>query len=120
MKLSADDAELALYCVNELVDRRRRAGIPVPQQILILAKRFDLASLTSGMSPRGHENDGGSESLESDHAGSKEAADILGLSTRTVRRLAPDLDGEIIGGRLVFSRATIIEYAQERRHGRHR
>lgn len=89
--------------------------------MLDLGKRFDLASLTSEMSLNGHQNGCGREPSESDHhVGSKEAADLLGLSTRQVRRLAPDLDAEIVGGRLVFNHQTVIEYAEEKRNGRHR
>ncbi|WP_141213961.1 helix-turn-helix domain-containing protein [Mycobacterium marinum] len=115
MRLSDDETEAALYCAMELIDRRRRAGVPVPSWMIRLAHRLDL---TSALSPRGHEIDSGSESLESDLlVGSREAADILGLSTRQVRRLAPDLDGEAIGGRIVFKRSTVIEYAEGRRNG---
>ncbi|GJO37411.1 hypothetical protein NJB1604_02150 [Mycobacterium marinum] len=121
MRLSDDEAEQALYCVNELVDRRRRAGITVPHWMTHLGNRLDIASLTSEMSPTGHEFGSDSAPLESDLlVGSREAAGILGLSTRQVRRLAPDLNGEIIGGRIVFRRSTVTEYAQEKRNGRHR
>lgn len=117
MKLTDDETEAALYCCNELIDRRRRAGVPVPAWMIQLARRLDL---TSALSSTGHESGGGSESLNSDlHVGSREAAAILGLSTRTVRRLAPDLDGQIIGGRMVFKRSTVVEYAEGRRDGRH-
>lgn len=118
MNLSGDDIEYALYCVVETIDRRRRAGICVPPWMHQLGQRFNLASLTSEMSPSGHESCTDSEGLESDlHVGSKEAAHLLGLSTRQVRRLRSDLDGETVGGRMVFKRSTVIEYAQERRNG---
>lgn len=115
MRLSDDETEAALYCCNELIDRRRRAGVQVPGWMIRLARRLDL---TSALSPRGHESGSNSASLESDLlVGSREAAGILGLSTRQTRRLAPDLGGETIGGRLVFKRSAVIEYAEGRRNG---
>ncbi|CAM4228709.1 hypothetical protein MB901379_03586 [Mycobacterium basiliense] len=118
MKLSEDEAEQALYCANELIDRRRGAGVPVPAWMIRLARRLDL---TSAVSPRGHEIDSGSAALEPEHLiGSKEAAAILGLSTRQTRRLRSDLDGEMISDRLYFNRDTVVEYAEERLNGRHR
>ncbi|QFS91522.1 hypothetical protein FIV07_12205 [Mycobacterium sp. THAF192] len=125
MKLSDDATEQALYCVNELIDRRSRAGVPLEPWMPELAKLFDGASLTCGMSARGHESGSGSgdygdsqpesepESLISDLVGTREAADMLGLSTRQVRRLATRLDAEKVGGRTVFRRSTLIEYAEK-------
>lgn len=114
-RLSDDECELALYCVNEVVDRRSRAGVPVTPKIRHLSRKLDLASLTSEVSASGHEKSGGSERLVSDRLiGSREAANILGLSTRQVRRLASDLDGRKYGGRNLFRLSTVTEYAQER------
>lgn len=118
MRLSDDDVERALFCVNEVVGSRLRADVPVPWWMWQLANRLDLSSLTSGMSPSGHESDGGSEALETSLIGTQEAANLLGLSTRHVRRLAADLDGENVRGRMVFKRSTVVEYAQEKRNGR--
>jgi hypothetical protein len=112
VNLSDDDTEWALYCVNELVDRRRRAGVPVLHRMVKLARRLDFAAL---MSRTGHESDVGATELEAECLiGSREAAAFLGLSTRQVRRLTADLDGEIVGGRLVFRRSTVVEYAEEK------
>lgn len=116
MRLNNDETEWALYCVNELVDRRRRAGIPVPQRMVELARRLDFAAL---MSASGHELD--SDATESEgpvRIGPREAAELLGLSTRQLRRLAADLDGEMIGGRRIYNLRTVSEYAEEKRRGR--
>ncbi|WP_448459482.1 helix-turn-helix domain-containing protein [Mycobacterium syngnathidarum] len=43
-----------------------------------------------------------------------EASRILGCSTRHVRRRASDLDGIRIGGRWIFQRRTVVEYAEEK------
>ena len=117
MKLSDDDVERALYCVNETVDRRRRAGIPVPGWMMRLGRLLDLASLTSDTAARGHETGCSSEQSEEMFIGSVETARLLGLSTRQVRRLRGDLEGESVSGRLVFRAAVVNEYA-EMRHGR--
>jgi hypothetical protein len=42
--------------------------------------------------------------------GSKLAARILGWSERTVRRRAADLDGRLVGDRLVFDARVVREY----------
>jgi hypothetical protein len=85
-----------------------------------LGKLLDLASLTGGMSHEGHESDRVGAALDTDDlVTTGEAANLLGLSDRQTRRLRSDLDGEMVAGRMVFRRATIIEYAQERRDGRH-
>jgi hypothetical protein len=115
VRLDDDEVEGALYCVAEVVDRRRRAGIPTPHWMLRLARRLDL---TSAMSPTGHESDCAEPALDTGMIATQEAANLLGLSTRQVRRLRSDLDGQMIGGSLAFRRDTVTEYAQER-HGGH-
>ncbi|WP_072688413.1 hypothetical protein [Rhodococcus marinonascens] len=49
-----------------------------------------------------------------DPIGAEEVAGMHGCSARQARRLAPDLDGRISGGRWVFDRRTVTEYAQNR------
>lgn len=40
------------------------------------------------------------------------------VDRKMLRRLSNDLDGEIVCGRHVFHRATVIEYARARKEGR--
>ena len=40
---------------------------------------------------------------------------MLGCSKRTVLRIAADLDGRIIGGRMLFDRRTVAEYVEGKR-----
>ncbi|GAB3228223.1 hypothetical protein [Mycolicibacterium hippocampi] len=116
MNLSEDETQAALYCVTELVDRRRRAGVPVPNWMTKLGMRLKLASL---MSPSGHESGCSETESEADRLiGTSEAATILQMTERHTRRIASDLDGEYIAGRLVFNLFTVTEYAQEKRNGR--
>ncbi|RAL32871.1 hypothetical protein [Rhodococcus sp. AQ5-07] len=42
----------------------------------------------------------------------RQAAAILGLSSRQTRRIAEDLDGRIVGGRWMFERHTVTEFAR--------
>lgn len=114
MKLSDDVTEQLFYCVVELIDRRRRNGVPVPGWMAQLGQRLNLASLSA----TGTEFDSGSGSLTTDHLiGSVEAAAILGISPRMAQRLATDLDGEKVSGRWTFRRSTVIEYAEGKRDG---
>ncbi|WP_322857761.1 helix-turn-helix domain-containing protein [Mycobacterium shigaense] len=121
MKLSEDDTEKALFCVNEVISHRRRDGTPVPLWMIQLGKRFDLASLTSEMSADGHRSGSGSAALDPDRLiSTREAADLLGMSTRQVRRIANDLEAQRPGSGMVFRHSVVTEYARERRNGRHR
>jgi hypothetical protein len=117
VNLSGEDIEGALYCVTELVARRCRAGVPVPKWMIDLARQFDQASL---MSPSGRESEGAGAELDPERLiGTTEAARILGVSPRQVRRIADDLDVETIGRRgKAFRHSTVAQYAEERR-GRH-
>lgn len=118
MRLTDEDARAALYCCNELIDRRGRAGIPVPDWMRLLAGKLNLSAVLA-MSVGGHELEDGGEELDPlELIGTGEAAGLLNLSSRQVRRLATDLDGEIVCGRHVFHRATVIEYARARKEGR--
>jgi hypothetical protein len=118
VNLSGDNVERTLYCVNELVARRYRAGEPVPRWMIDLGRQFDMASLS--MSPRGHESERAAAELDPERLiGTTEAATILGVSPRQVRRIANDLDVETIGRRgKAFRHSTVAQYAEERR-GRH-
>jgi excisionase family DNA binding protein len=52
---------------------------------------------------------------DDDVVGSAETAKILGISLRSVQRKAHrgEIDSEIVGGSLVFKRATVEKYAKE-------
>lgn len=53
-----------------------------------------------------------------DPISSEEAAMILGMTERNVRRLAPQLGGRLIRGRWILDRATIVAAADDRAQGR--
>ncbi|WP_199253858.1 helix-turn-helix domain-containing protein [Mycolicibacterium mengxianglii] len=116
MRLSNSEIEEALFCVNEVIGWRQRFHQPAPSWMVQLARRFNTASL---MSDTGHETGCDEPELESEFLliGSTEAAEILGLTTRHLGRLARDLDGEKISNRWLFNRNTVIEYAKEKHRG---
>ncbi len=122
MNLSGEEVQGALYCCNELIDRRARAGIPVPVWMTRLAGHLNLAALVSDT---GQEIGSDPTSLETqDLIGSVQAARLLGISPRQLQRLAADLDGQKICGRWAFQAQVVREYAQARvkggDDGRHR
>lgn len=116
MELSGDDVEDALFVVNILISELNRQKVPVDPAILEVADRFNIKSL---MSSDGHQTDCPGAESESEFLPTGEAAEILGLSTRHLSRLATDLDGDKFGGRYwYFRRSTVIEYAKAREAGR--
>lgn len=112
---SAEETEAILFCVNELIGLKRRFGLRVFPWQLELGRRFDTASLS--MSPRGHGSSGiGSEEAQLETPvliGTRDAAELLGLSTRQIRRIAANLGGETIGGRMVFRLSVVTKYAED-------
>jgi hypothetical protein len=50
---------------------------------------------------------------------SAEAAGILEVTVRHVRRIAADLDGQCIAGRWMFLRHNVIDYAEQKRTQQH-
>lgn len=118
MNLSGDEVQAALYCCNELIDRRARAGIPVPSWMARLAGHLNLAALVSDV---GHETISDPTALETqDLIGSVRAAELLGISPRQLQRIATDLDGQKVCGRWAFQESIVREYAKGRDNGRHR
>lgn len=106
MHLSEQDARAALYCVADMLRRRQIGGIPVPQW---------LRDAHRALSVPGQEGEGPQlDSAPSDLIDTREAATMLDCHPRTIRRIAADLDGQIVAGRWCFSRSAVAEYAQSR------
>ncbi|MDO3647681.1 hypothetical protein [Nocardia mangyaensis] len=106
MNLREVEVYAAYCCVAEFVHRRRRSGIPIPDPVRSLLARLDASRLL------GPEPPPPAEELIDVRA----AAEILGRTTRQVRRLAASLDGVRVGDRprWVFQRSVVEEYAAER------
>lgn len=109
MWLSEVQLQAALYAVRDVVSRRVLGGQPVRKEVRDLYERL-LAASTGGT-----ENEGAvEESTPEDLIGTEEAAAMLGCSTHWVRRVHADLDGQKSGGRWVFRRPTVNEYANRK------
>jgi excisionase family DNA binding protein len=107
---SDNDIRAGYYCVAEVIRERRRRGQPVPswlvQHHIRLEKQFRVSQL-------GHETTSARAELGDDvPITATEAAELLRCSRRHVQRLAADLDGKIVGGRWLFSRAAVVDYAE--------
>lgn len=107
-----DQLHAAYHCAAEVVRRRRLTGEPIPQWL-----REHYADLDAAvrMSQSGQETD--SDTAEFDIVElitAEQAAVLLGRSKRQVTRIArSDLDGRLIGGRWLFDRAVVTEYAEQ-------
>ncbi|GAA4668603.1 hypothetical protein [Gordonia humi] len=102
MDVTDDQARLITYVTAEFVRRRQLTGQPIPNQVRRLLSEVS----AHGTSEREPEPDS-----EPDLIDTTEAAAILHCTTRNIRRIAADLDGEQIAGRWIFHRADVIEYA---------
>jgi hypothetical protein len=108
VNLDDSDRACAWYCVVEVINNRRFKGQPVPDWLLRYHDRLNLALSKSG------------QDLEAVPAQSEqlitaaEAATMLNCSARKAKRLAADLDGQNIGGRWLFNRAVVREYARRK------
>lgn len=117
MWVSDEQAALIRYCVAEMVRRRQLCGQPVPNRI------HDLRLFLAAMTVDGTQNHSGATELvqgQGDLIDTEKAAEILGYSTRYIRRIASDLDGQRVSGRWAFNARTVTEYAEarNRRHDR--
>jgi hypothetical protein len=105
VRLTCDEVEAALYALHDLVYRRTLAGRSIPKEVKGLYYR-----LCAG-SEDGTENISGPPELETEELiGTAEAANILACSREWVRRIASDLDGQVVEGRWVFPRRSVVEY----------
>lgn len=110
MHITDEQARLLRDCVTEMVLRRQQLGQQIPDRV---------RSLLYYMSARGHQSCTDTAQLthdEADNIGTTEAAKILGCTTRTISRIASDLDGTKIGRDWIFPRRSVIDYAEGRNH----
>lgn len=68
------------------------------------------AELLHVLSRAGHEDTTDEPTDDSGLMTTTDAAALLGCSTRTARRLAPKLGGQLVGGRLLLDRAAVLEH----------
>ena len=103
----------AYYCAAEVLRNRRRVGQRIPPWLYRHYAQLDEQIRLS--QSRQEFGCGGEQSSEPDWITAKEAALMLGRSKRTVLRLAADLDGRMVGGRLLLDRRTVAAYAEAKR-----
>lgn len=112
MHLTAQDLQAALRCASELRDvRRLYSGIGVSPWLAQHYERIKTVH-SAMMSASGPQNSGAEQESDHDRIGTIEAAAILGVSTRHIRRIAHDLDGHKIGNSWSFSRTAVAQYAE--------
>ena len=107
MWLSDQQVGVAMYAFRDLIARRTLGGQPIHREITDLYKRLVVASAYgtgTGGTPE--------ESAPDELIGTRVAAKILGCSTRWVRHIVTDLDGQKCCGRWVFPRQVVVEYAE--------
>jgi hypothetical protein len=105
--LSSLQLEAALYAVRDLISRRVLGGQPVREEIKNLYEQLIAASAHGTRS----ETAEGESIEEDDLIDTRQAAAIIGCSARWARRIHADLDGQKCGGRWVFRRQAVAEYA---------
>lgn len=106
-----------------LADLERRNGYTadarVREFVNVLARTAADYRARSAASARGHVGDtttlGGSSCAHPPEVGTAEAGALLGVSARTVVRIAAGLGGRQVSGRWVFDRAAVIAAAARKR-----
>lgn len=110
MRLDEREVHQLLYCASAVARERRERGAPPGAWLVRMIRRLELEAAVSGS---GHELE-----LRVPHSESwitaEQAAALLGMSARQAKRIANDLDGQIIGGRWLFPRCAVIEFAAAR------
>ena len=106
MDVTAEQARLLVYVIAEFIRRRQITGQLIPERVRSLLRAVS-AHGTDDTAPA-------QESEPVDLIDTEQAAQILGCSSRRIRWIAADLDGEQIAGRWVFHRHNVIEYAQQK------
>lgn len=112
MNLTYEEVRLALYAVTDLIVSRNVGNRPVPAGSYRLRERLDASVRGSELEAAAAQ----SENDDDDLIDTTEAAELLSCSTRRVRQIASDLDGQSLGGHWVFRRRIVVEYAQMRGH----
>lgn len=113
--MTGDELRAAYACAAEVLRVRRLKGEPVPPWLQAHYRQLDIKVMASRS---GHETDCGAEESDSEvWISAREAGQILGRSKRQVSRIAASLDGEMVDGRWLFRRQTVVEYAEEIRDG---
>ena len=102
--LSGRNLEVIVYAVRVAQRDRARNGLPRSRDLDQLATAVAQAAGGQPDSPE-------QVSAQADYVSCSEAASILGCSERSVRRWAPGLGGQLVGGRWLVDRQAVAEHA---------
>ena len=102
--LSGRNLEAVAYAVRVAQRDRARNGLPRSRDLDRLAAAITQAAGGQPDSPEQVE-------VQADLISCREAASILGCSERSVRRWAPGLGGQLVGGRWLVDRQAVVEHA---------
>ena len=102
--LSGRNLEVIVYAVRVAQRDRARNGLPRSRDLDQLAAAVAQAAGGQPDSPEQVE-------VQADYISCSEAASILGCSERSVRRWAPGLGGQLVGGRWLVDRQAVLEHA---------
>ena len=100
--LTGPHLEAARYACRVAVSARIRHGLHIPPT---------LAELHAQLSGDGHTDSGADTSAE-DWITTSEAAHILGCTQRTIRRIAPQLDGRRTPGGWLIPRSAVTQHQE--------
>lgn len=107
-----------LYMVQQALDalarERRRNGLPASRDAAELRRVIttQLDRREPNVAPEGQQDSSRVVAPEHGSMSTKEAAELLGVSTRTARRMASRLGGRLVGGVLMLDRIAINEHIE--------
>ena len=102
--LSGRNLEVIVYAVRVAQRDRARNGLP-------RSRDLDQLAAAVAQAAGGQPDSGEQVEVETDYISCREAAGILGCSERSVRRWAPGLGGQLVGGRWLVDRQAVVEHA---------
>ena len=103
--LTGREIEAVVYAVRVAQRDRARNGLPRSRDLDRLAAAVTRAAGGQPDSPEQIE-------VQADYISCSEAASILGCSERSVRRWAPGLGGQLVGGRWLVDRQAVLEHCE--------
>ncbi|MGB3699313.1 MAG: hypothetical protein WBA05_17940 [Gordonia sp. (in: high G+C Gram-positive bacteria)] len=106
MDVTAEQARMLAFVIAEFIRRRQITGQPIPDRVRGLLRAVSAHGTAEPVAP---------QESPADLIDSEQAAQICGCSSRRIRRIAADLDGEQIAGRWIFHRHNVIEYARNKK-----
>jgi hypothetical protein len=114
MILDDEQTRAAYYTAAEVIRSRQRSGQPIPPWLKQHHALLDAAIRDDESRTRQRGAENGDQGRQSELIGTRQAAELLHLSSREVQRSAADLGGRLVGHGWVFSRDAVIMHARRR------